>query len=110
VNQVRFSPDGWFSLSAGLDNLIILWNIETGAVLRRYTGHVGGIFGIAVTPEGRTFLSVALDDSVREWRIDLAQEDLLAWVEANRHIPELTCQQRVQYHVEPLREEAGAGP
>jgi WD40 repeat protein len=111
VNQVRFSPDGGrFALSAGLDNLIILWDMETGTALRRYTGHVGGVMGIAFTPGGRTFLSVALDDSVREWHIDLTQEDLLAWVGANRHVLELTCQQRVQYHVEPLCEEVGAGP
>lgn len=110
VNQVQFSPDGRFALSAGLDNLIILWDIETGLMLRRCTGHVGGVMGIAFAPDGHTFLSVALDDTVREWRIDATQEDLLAWTEANRRIGELTCQQRVQYHVEPLCEAAGAAP
>jgi WD40 repeat protein len=111
VNQVRFHPnDGHLALSAGMDNLIILWDVETGAVLRRYTGHVGGVLGIAFTSEGRTFLSVALDDSVREWRIDPTHEALLAWIEANRHTSELTCQQRAQYQVEPLCEEVGAAP
>jgi WD40 repeat protein/DNA-binding SARP family transcriptional activator len=110
VNQVRFSPDGRFVLSAGLDNVMILWDVETGAALRRYTGHAGGILGIAFTPGGRSFLSVAVDDSVREWRIDAIQEALGAWIESNRHISELTCQQRAQYHVEPLCGETGAGP
>lgn len=54
--------------------------------------------------------SVALDDTVREWRVDATQEDLLAWTEVNRRIGELTCQQREAYHVEPLCEAADAAP
>jgi WD40 repeat protein len=110
VNRVRFSPDGRFALSTGLDNLIILWDVETGATLRRYSGHVGGVFGVAFTPGGGTFLSVALDDSVREWRIDATQAELLAWVEGNRYVSELTCLQRAQYHVEPLCEATPTAP
>lgn len=55
VNQVQFSPDDRFALSGG-DDLIILWDIETGLMLRRYTGHVGGVMGIAFSPDGHTFL------------------------------------------------------
>jgi hypothetical protein len=35
---------------------------------------------------------------------------LLAWIAANRRPPELTCEQWVQYHAEPLCAEAGAAP
>jgi hypothetical protein len=33
---------------------------------------------------------------------------LLSWIAANRYVPELTCQQRVQYRIEPLCEEGSA--
>jgi hypothetical protein len=33
-----------------------------------------------------------------------------SWIIANRYVPELTCEQRKQYHVEPLCDEAGAEP
>ncbi|MCA9933857.1 MAG: winged helix-turn-helix domain-containing protein [Anaerolineales bacterium] len=102
VNQVRFSPtiDGngrQFALSAGLDNLIILWDVETGQPLRIYRGHVGGVMSIAFAPNGSSFFSVALDDSVREWRIDATLPDLQAWVTANRTVVPLTCEQAIQF-------------
>lgn len=97
-------------LSAGGDSVIILWDTESGEALRRYGGHQGNILGAVFTPGGRTILSAAVDSTVREWRVDLDYDDLLAWIEANRYVPERTCQQRAQYHVEPLCEEAGAAP
>jgi hypothetical protein len=42
---------------------------------------------------------------VHEYRVDATQQDLLAWIAANRHIPELTCQQRERYRIEPLCDE-----
>ena len=92
-------PLGCNAVSAGTDNVIILWDIESGTALRRYHGHQGGITGIAVTPGGRTILSTAADDTVREWRLDLDDEALMAWIADNRYVPELTAQQREQYHI-----------
>ncbi|MBN1977066.1 MAG: hypothetical protein JW918_06660 [Anaerolineae bacterium] len=118
VTQVAFSPGcecasdeavrGCTVISAGTDNVIILWDVESGTALRRYQGHQGAITGIVPTPGGRTILSAAVDGTVREWRVDLDYDDLLAWIAANRYVPELTCQQRAQYHVEPLCEEGSA--
>jgi WD40 repeat protein len=114
VTQVAFSPgydpaqaktaERCTALSAGGDSVIILWDIESGAALRRYRGHQGNILGAVFTPGGHTILSTAVDSTVREWRVDLGYDDLLAWIEANRYVPELSCQQRAQYHVEPLCE------
>jgi hypothetical protein len=47
---------------------------------------------------------------MREWRVDASQDELLAWIRANRYVPELTPQQREQYHLELLCDEAGAEP
>lgn len=44
-------------------------------------------------------------DTVREWRVDLDNAALIEWVAANRYVPELTCEQRALYNVEPLCEE-----
>ncbi|MBN1137697.1 MAG: hypothetical protein JXM73_14010 [Anaerolineae bacterium] len=114
VTQVAFSPGcdpaqsgtagRCMVLSAGGDSVIILWDMESGEALRRYQGHQGNILGAVFMPGGRTILSAAVDSTVREWRVDLGYDDLLAWIEANRYVPELTCQQRAQYHVEPLCE------
>lgn len=53
-------------LSGGADNTIILWDIASGEILRRYQGHQGGVLGLAFTPGSRTILSTAIDDTVRD--------------------------------------------
>jgi hypothetical protein len=60
------------------------------------------------SPGDRTILSTAADDTVREWRVGLGYEALPAWVAVSRYVPELTCQRRAQYRIEPLCEEGSA--
>lgn len=95
VYKVCFSPAldnypaGRFALSAGLDDLIIFWDIEAGVALRNYRGHVGGVLGLVFAPDGNSFYSAALDDTVRQWRLDSDLDELLAWVNENRSVPDL---------------------
>ena len=49
---------------------------------------------------------MAEEGTVQERQVNMSQESLMAWIEANRHMPELTCEQRIQYGVEPLCGEA----
>jgi hypothetical protein len=79
--------------------------------LRRYAGLKKPVVGLAFVPGGHSFLMAADDDAVHEYRLDATQDDLLAWVAANRYLPELTCQQRQRYGIEPLcDEEEGVTP
>ncbi len=110
VIAVAFSPDGQLAASGGADQVVFLWDVATGMLLRRFTGHEEIILEVVFTPDGKRLLSVADDDTVREWQVDASHEALLAWIEANRHVPELTCQQREQYRIEPLCGEAGIVP
>ena len=40
VNSVCFSPDGRYILSGSSDNLIKLWDVETGKEVRTFKGHI----------------------------------------------------------------------
>jgi len=113
VYRVIFSPGcdpaaddplGCKVLSGGADNTIILWDIESGQILRRYRGHSSSVFGLAFTPGSRTILSTAAEDTVCEWRVDLDNDALTAWAKVNRYVPDLTDQQRTQYHMEIPKE------
>ena len=42
--------------------------------------------------------------AVELWRIDATREQLLEWAQTNRYIPDLTCNQRELYRLEPLCE------
>ncbi len=56
------------------------------------------------SPDGHEVLVGFQGGRVERWRIDRTLEELLNWTKANRYIPELTCEQRELYLVEPLCE------
>jgi WD40 repeat protein/serine/threonine protein kinase len=100
VFQTQLTPDGRYAFSGSGDGTTTLWDIETGDVFRRYP--MAGIYMSAFSPDGRDAFVGFTDGSLALWRIDLTLDDLLTWTRANRYIPELTCDQRALYRLEPL--------
>jgi WD40 repeat protein/transcriptional regulator with XRE-family HTH domain len=108
VNQVRITPDGRFGLAGSSDNTTLLWDLNTGEVIRRYIGANAGIWSSAFSADGRSAIVSFFDGNVALWRIDATLDELLNWIHANRYIPELTCEQKALYQLEPLCPEATA--
>ncbi len=102
LGQVSFSPDGQLLLGSSSDGTSSLWDIASGEVLRRYGN--GWVMKFIFTEDGRQALAGYRTGALEFWRIDSTLEDLLSWTEANRYIPEITCEQRALYGVEPLCE------
>jgi WD40 repeat protein len=68
VSFCRFSPDGKRVLTvASPESVLILWDVATGAELRRFVGHTKEVSSIAFSPDGRTLLTSSWDKSVRLW-------------------------------------------
>jgi WD40 repeat protein len=95
VFQVDVSPDGRRALSAlMLDSSVRLWDLETGREIH---------FDVAISPDGHTALSGATDQMIIQWQLAIPSlDELFDWVEANRHVRELTCDERELYQIEPL--------
>jgi WD40 repeat protein len=102
LGQVQFSPDDKLLLGSSSDGTSSLWDVETGDVLRRYGN--GWIMKFIFTEDGRHALAGYRNGALELWRVDRTLDELLSWTEANRYIPELTCNQRALYNVEPLCE------
>ena len=99
------STEKRYIISGSDDGLIILWDFETGEELYRFTEHTAWTPDVAFSPDGHTAFSISLDGSFIQRQItDLPLNELVKWVHANRYLHELTCDERTQYHVEPLCE------
>jgi WD40 repeat protein len=62
-----FSPDG--SVLATWTDGVTLWDADRLAPLSDGPGHCGGVSALALSPDASRALSVAADETVREWRV-----------------------------------------
>jgi WD40 repeat protein len=57
VNAVAFSPDNRWLASGGKDNVIKIWDLTNGNVLRSLYGHSSNINALAVSDDGQLLAS-----------------------------------------------------
>lgn len=66
INQVVFLPQARQALLCA-DRVGVVFDIQTGKVLRELAGHQGAITAVAVAPEGRQVATASDDRSLRLW-------------------------------------------
>ncbi len=74
VEQLALSADGQTLATAGSDNLVKIWDVESGQELRVLRGHTAGISHLVFSADGRTVASVAGGHTVRVWSIRGSEE------------------------------------
>lgn len=67
VKSVAFSPDGKTLASGGGDNVIHLWDVETGKSKIALIGHTHWVFSLAFSPDGKVLASGSVDSDIRLW-------------------------------------------
>jgi WD40 repeat protein/serine/threonine protein kinase len=73
VNSVAVSPDGRHIVSGSSDNILRVWELETGSGLNTLQGHRSWIFSVAVSPDGRHIVSGSYDKTLRVWELGTAR-------------------------------------
>ena len=66
--------DGRRALSGSDDRTLRLWDLETGAELRRFEGHEGWVTSVTVLADGRRALSGFRDKTLRLWDLETGAE------------------------------------
>jgi WD40 repeat protein/serine/threonine protein kinase len=68
IRTLAYSTDGQSLASGGEDNVIIVWNAQTGAPLRQLRGHASHVTSCAFSPSGEFLLSGGRDEQLKLWR------------------------------------------
>lgn len=69
VRSVAFSPDGQHLVTGSYDQLVRLWRVADGVLVRSLAGHEGWVRSVAFSPDGLLVASASDDNSVRLWRV-----------------------------------------
>src|SRR5258708_490637 len=72
--MVACSADGNLLASSGNDNLVRLWDPQTGREVRRLEGHSNWVNTVAFAPDGKTLASGSADGTVRLWETATGKE------------------------------------
>ena len=67
VYSVAYSPDGSMLASGSHDQVICLWDVETGELQNTLTGHTHRVLSVVYSPDGTTLASASWDNTVRLW-------------------------------------------
>lgn len=100
VSEVLFNADETNILSVSDDGTALLWDVASGEIVRVYEEHQEAIRAATFAPDYQSFFTTGFDEQVLEWRVD-SFDDLIAWIQANRYLRPLTCEQRAFYRLEP---------
>ncbi len=69
VNAVALSANGRQAASGGQDNLLRLWDVPTGLLLRTFDAPTSAINAVAFSPDGARILTANSDGRLRVWDI-----------------------------------------
>jgi WD40 repeat protein len=68
--QLVISPDGKRVASGSFSNLAMLWDAESGELVRSFKGHTDHVVVVALSPEGRVLASGSHDQTIKLWDVE----------------------------------------
>jgi WD40 repeat protein len=70
VNSVAFSPNSRILASGSFDNVIKLWEVSRGKLLKTLKGHGDFVLSVTFSPDGNMLASSSYDKSIKQWEVD----------------------------------------
>ncbi|KIK35628.1 hypothetical protein CY34DRAFT_812005, partial [Suillus luteus UH-Slu-Lm8-n1] len=70
VGTIALSPDGKKVASGGMDGAVKLWSVDTGKVIKTWTGHTKRVRSVRWSPDGGRVVSGSYDGTFRVWDVE----------------------------------------
>ena len=65
--EINVSHDGSYLVSGALDGTVVVWDVDSGEIVKEFVGHTGQVFTAAFSPDDRFILSGSYDRSAILW-------------------------------------------
>jgi len=96
ISCMAISPDGKYvivgryrdDLTTDTHNALELWDFESRRCIYTYTGHIGKIISVSITPDGKRAISAGEDKTLRVWNL-LNGRCLTIWDKINVYINQI---------------------
>ncbi len=101
--RLDMTADAHFGIASSGDGTTTLWDLNKGELMRRYPMSA---YTPIFMPDNRTILAGFNFGGyyMELWRIDATVDELVTAARAYRYIPEISCDQRELYRLDPLCE------
>lgn len=63
ISSISFSPDGKTLAGGGADKIVYLWDFRTGKRKQSFIGHIGDIFNVTFSYNGKTLASASIHET-----------------------------------------------
>ncbi|MEK6589057.1 MAG: caspase family protein [Nitrospinota bacterium] len=103
------TPDGKIIVSGGDHGVLTSYNPRTGERLHDFIGHLGEIWGVAVSPDNRLLVSGSGDQTVRLWEIETgkllltifhaADNEWVAWIPEGYYTSSVNGDRYIGWHI-----------
>ena len=82
VYCVKFSHNGAMVVSAGLDGLVLVWNVQTGEILNRFSHEESIAFRVCDVSVNDAYVGAGADDNILHlWSLESGAKNELLWHE-----------------------------
>ena len=73
-NQALMSPDEKYVIQGHQDSLALLWDVNTGRVVRTLKGHEKMVISFLFTKDGRHVITASADRTIKLWDVNSGEE------------------------------------